>query len=92
MSQSLEFDELAGNGREGDKVGTITFKQRNTVIATMDPWHARTPTRPTSSRAWACGGTACSAASPRPGSGAFHHAHETPLVIDKTASAGVAPD
>ena len=36
VSQSLEFDELAGNVKEGDKVGTITFKQRNTVIATMD--------------------------------------------------------
>ena len=36
VSQSLEFDELTGNVKEGDKVGTITFKQRNAVIATMD--------------------------------------------------------
>ena len=36
MSQSLEFDELTGNVKEGDKVGTITFKQRNATIATMD--------------------------------------------------------
>lgn len=36
VSQSLTFDELTGNVKEGDKVGTITFKQRNAVIATMD--------------------------------------------------------
>lgn len=36
VSQSLEFDELTGNVKEGDKVGTITFKQRNATIATMD--------------------------------------------------------
>lgn len=36
VSQSLEFDELTGNVRAGDKVGTITFKQRNATIATMD--------------------------------------------------------
>lgn len=36
VSQSLEFDELTGDVKAGDKVGTATFKQRNTVIATMD--------------------------------------------------------
>ncbi|HIY83348.1 MAG TPA: serine hydrolase [Candidatus Rubneribacter avistercoris] len=36
VSQSLEFDEVSGNVHAGDKVGTITFKQRNAVIATMD--------------------------------------------------------
>lgn len=36
VSQSLEFDELSGNVKAGDKVGSIEFKQRNTVIATMD--------------------------------------------------------
>lgn len=36
VSQSLEFDELTGNVKAGDKVGTITFKQRNATIATMD--------------------------------------------------------
>ena len=33
--------------RAGDKVGTITFKQRNTVVATHGPrWHARTQAAP----------------------------------------------
>lgn len=36
VSQSLDFDELTGNVKTGDKVGTITFKQRNATIATMD--------------------------------------------------------
>ncbi|MEG1493250.1 MAG: serine hydrolase [Gordonibacter sp.] len=36
VSQSLEFDEVKGNVRAGDKVGTITFKQRNAVVATQD--------------------------------------------------------
>ena len=36
VSQSLEFDELSGNVKAGDKVGTITFKQRNATVATMD--------------------------------------------------------
>ena len=36
VSQSFEFDELSGDVKAGDKVGTATFKQRNTVIATMD--------------------------------------------------------
>ncbi len=36
VSQSLSFDELTGDVHAGDKVGTITFKQRNNVIATMD--------------------------------------------------------
>ena len=36
VSQSLEFDELTGDVRAGDKVGTIAFKQRNATIATMD--------------------------------------------------------
>lgn len=36
VSQSLALDELTGDVRAGDKVGTITFKQRNNVVATMD--------------------------------------------------------
>ena len=36
VSQALEFDELSGDVKAGDKVGTATFKQRNAVIATMD--------------------------------------------------------
>ena len=36
VSQSLEFDTLSSTVHVGDKVGTITFKQRNAVIATQD--------------------------------------------------------
>ncbi len=36
VSQSLEFDELTGDVHAGDKVGTITFKQRNAIVATLD--------------------------------------------------------
>lgn len=36
VSQSLEFDEITGDVHTGDKVGTITFKQRNATIATLD--------------------------------------------------------
>lgn len=36
VSQSLEFDEVKGDVKAGDKVGTISFKQRNTTIATLD--------------------------------------------------------
>lgn len=36
VSQSLEFDEVKGDVRAGDKLGTITFKQRNAVVATAD--------------------------------------------------------
>lgn len=36
VSQSLSFNQVTGNVRAGDKVGTITFKQRNAVIAEYD--------------------------------------------------------
>ena len=36
MSQTLSFEKLEGDVRAGDKVGTITFKQRNEEIATLD--------------------------------------------------------
>ena len=36
MSQVVELNELHGNVRAGDKVGTITFKQHNEVIAQQD--------------------------------------------------------
>lgn len=36
VSQSVEFDTVTGDVHAGDKVGTITFKQRNQVIATQD--------------------------------------------------------
>ena len=64
VSQSLEFDEVSGNVHAGDKVGTITFKQRNAVIATMDLVACEDVAAPISSRAWACGGTGSGADSP----------------------------
>lgn len=36
VSQSVEYDDITGNVKAGKKVGTITFKQRNQVIATLD--------------------------------------------------------
>lgn len=36
VSQSIEFDEITGDIEAGDVVGTITFKQQNEVILTMD--------------------------------------------------------
>ena len=36
ISQDVAFDELHGTVHVGDKVGTITFKQRNEDIATLD--------------------------------------------------------
>ena len=36
VSESVEYDEITGNVKAGSKVGTITFKQRNQVIATLD--------------------------------------------------------
>ena len=36
VSQSVTFDELHGTVNEGDKVGSIVFKQRNMVVAEQD--------------------------------------------------------
>lgn len=36
VSQSVTFDELHGTVREGDKVGTIVYKQQNQVVAEQD--------------------------------------------------------
>ena len=36
VSQEASFDELHGNVHVGDKVGTLTFKQRNNDIASVD--------------------------------------------------------
>ncbi|MEQ3362194.1 D-alanyl-D-alanine carboxypeptidase family protein [Raoultibacter massiliensis] len=36
ISQSVEYEELEGNVHAGDKIGTLTFKQRNNVMATVD--------------------------------------------------------
>ncbi len=36
VSQDVRFENLEGDVRTGDKVGTITFKQRNNVVATAD--------------------------------------------------------
>ncbi|MEG0619963.1 MAG: serine hydrolase [Raoultibacter sp.] len=36
VSQSVSFDTIVGNVRAGDKLGSVTFKQRNVVLATAD--------------------------------------------------------
>lgn len=36
VSQSFQFEELTSDVQVGDKVGTVTFKQRNKIIASMD--------------------------------------------------------
>lgn len=36
ISQTVEYDTVGGNVSVGDKLGTVTFKQRNDVIATVD--------------------------------------------------------
>ena len=36
VSQEVVYEELHGNVHVGDKVGTVTFKQRNSDIATVD--------------------------------------------------------
>lgn len=36
VSESVEYSSISGNVKAGQKVGTITFKQRNQVIATLD--------------------------------------------------------
>lgn len=36
VSQSFEFNTVTGSVHAGDKLGTVTFKQRNEVVATAD--------------------------------------------------------
>ncbi|MCL2889480.1 MAG: D-alanyl-D-alanine carboxypeptidase, partial [Eggerthellaceae bacterium] len=36
INQTVQYDTLRGNIKVGDKVGTITFKQRNEVLVTVD--------------------------------------------------------
>jgi D-alanyl-D-alanine carboxypeptidase (penicillin-binding protein 5/6) len=36
VSQTVEYKDLSGDVKAGDVVGTITFKQRNDVVATAD--------------------------------------------------------
>ena len=36
VSQSFTFDEVHGSVKAGDKLGTVTFKQRNQVVAEYD--------------------------------------------------------
>ncbi len=36
VSQSVEYEQITGDVKAGQKVGTITFKQHNQVIATQD--------------------------------------------------------
>lgn len=36
ISQTVAYETLSGDVKAGDKVGTLTFKQRNKVVATVD--------------------------------------------------------
>ncbi len=36
VSESVEYESITGNVKAGQKIGAITFKQRNQVIATLD--------------------------------------------------------
>ena len=88
VSQSLEFDELSGNVKEGDKVGTITFKQRNATIATMDLVACEDVSAPDFFEGvgvwW---DRLFRGFSGQPKEAQSVTLNETPLVIDKTASA-----
>ncbi|WP_281654978.1 D-alanyl-D-alanine carboxypeptidase family protein [Eggerthella sinensis] len=88
VSQSLEFDELSGNVKEGDKVGTITFKQRNATIATMDLVACEDVSAPDFFEGvgvwW---DRLLRGFSGQPKEAQSVTLNETPLVIDKTASA-----
>lgn len=46
VSQEASYETVSGNVHAGDKVGTLTFKQRNEVIATVDLVAAQDATAP----------------------------------------------
>lgn len=46
VSQEASYETVTGNVHAGDKVGTLTFKQRNEVIATVDLVAAQDATSP----------------------------------------------
>lgn len=87
VSQTLEFDELSGDVHAGDKVGTITFKQRNEVLTTMDLVACEDVAAPNLFEGigiwW---DRLFRGFSGDPGVASSRTVNETPLVIDKTAA------
>lgn len=88
VSQSLTYDELSGNVHAGDKVGTITFKQRNEVIAEMDLIACEDVAAPGFIEGigvwW---DRLFRGFSGQPSTATSYAVNETPLVVDKTAAA-----
>lgn len=88
VAQTLEFEELTGNVHAGDKVGTITFKQRNAVLATYDLIACEDVEAPDFFQGvgiwW---DRLFRGFSGQPQSAQSVTLNETPLVIDKTAAA-----
>ena len=87
VSESVEYAELSGNVKAGQKIGTITFKQRNQVIATLDLVAAEDVTAPNFLESIGIWWDRLF----KGFSGAQTCAHsqlinETPLVVDKTSS------
>ena len=89
VSQSLEFDEVKGDVKAGDKVGTITFKQRNATIATLDLVACEDVAAPDVFQGigiwW---DRLFRGLSGQPQAASAVTLNETPLVVDKTAVAG----
>ena len=84
-----EFDELSGNVKEGDKVGTITFKQRNATVATLDLVACEDVAAPDVFQGigiwW---DRLFRGLSGQPQTASAVTLNETPLVVDKTAVVG----
>ena len=89
VSQSLEFNEVKGDVKAGDKVGTITFKQRNATIATLDLVACEDVAAPDVLQGigiwW---DRLFRGLSGQPQAASAVTLNETPLVVDKTAVAG----
>lgn len=88
VAQTLEFEKLTGNVHAGDKVGTITFKQRNAELATYDLIACEDVEAPDFFQGvgiwW---DRLFRGFSGQPQSAQSVTLNETPLVIDKTADA-----
>lgn len=88
VSQSVEYEKIDGTVHAGDKVGTITYKQRNETVATVDLIAAETVAGPNPIEAigvWFSrlfGGF--SGQQPEADSVLYN---QTPLVVDKTSQA-----
>ena len=89
VSQSLEFDEVRGDVHAGDKVGTITFKQRNATVATLDLVACEDVAAPDVFQGigiwW---DRLFRGLSGQPQTASAVTLNETPLVVDKTAVVG----